>query len=543
MTPLTILGIFIFGALGGFLLSRLAGKGERSGLEEKTRLLTQQNAALAEQNQRQAEELAAVRQQLDAARIELERRAGFERLAEERAQALSQTSTELAQLRNHSAAELAQLRTEASAALTQTRSQAAAELAQSRAEASAELAQLRKDLAAKSEAEAQARTQASELSAKLEAEQNKLEESKKLLEGAKKTLADQFEALAARILEEKTKSFSEATQKDLGGVLQPLRSQIDEFRKKVEEAQSDSKTSAAKLEGLIGSLGTLNQQLAAEASNLATALRGSSKAQGDWGEFILRDLLEKAGLREGEQYSFQQIFTGVTVEGEKEKTARTDVILLLPGGRNLVVDSKVSLTAYTDFTNAASEEARKTALKQHIHSMRGHIAEIAKSGYHRLPGIEAPDFVVMFVPIEPAFLMALQADAELWSDAYKQGILLVGPTTLLYVIRIVNVLWQQEAQARNVRDVMDRGAELYDKFVNFVADLEKVGTSLRAVDTSYANAMKKLSQGRGNLIRQAEMLRELGVRSTKSLPKPLVDQAEEPTLALAAIAEETEGSC
>jgi DNA recombination protein RmuC len=247
-------------------------------------------------------------------------------------------------------------------------------------------------------------------------------------------------------------------------------------------------------------------------------------------------------LREGEQYSFQQVFSGATGEGEREKTARTDVILFLPGGRNLVVDSKVSLTAYTELTNAGSEEARKAALKQHLASMRGHVAEIAKSGYHRLPGIEAPDFVVMFVPIEPAFLVALQADAELWSDAYKQGILLVGPTTLLYVIRIVNVLWQQEAQARNVRDVMDRGAELYDKFVNFVTDLEKVGTSLRAADSNYANAMKKLSQGRGNLVRQAEMLKELGVRSTKQLPRTLVDASEGETMPLALAAVEEDGA-
>jgi DNA recombination protein RmuC len=531
LTPLTILGIFILGSIGGFLASRLAGKSEREALREKSTLLGQQNASLIEQNQRQSQDATELRQQLEAARTELDRRSGFERLAEERAQALNQTATELAQLRTQAAAELAR-----------TRTQAAAELTQARAEAGAEQAQIRGQLAAKTEAEAQARAQISRLESELKSERAGLQEKVALLESSKKALSDQFEALAGKILEEKSKSFSEATQKDLGGVLQPLRSQIDDFRKKVEEAQSDSKTSTAKLEGLIGSLGSLNQQLAAEANNLATALRGSAKAQGDWGEFILRDLLEKAGLREGEQYSFQQVFTGVQVEGEKEKTARTDVILLLPGGRNLVVDSKVSLTAYTDFTNAPSEEVRKTALKQHLVSIRGHIAEIAKSGYHRLPGIEAPDFVVMFVPIEPAFMMALQADADLWSDAYKQGILLVGPTTLLYVIRIVEVLWKQEAQARNVRDVMERGTALYEKFVGFVSDLEAVGKGLRTVDSNYNNAMKKLAQGPGNLVRQVEMLKELGVRSSKSLPKTLLDQAEEPVLELAAVAEENENA-
>ena len=215
-------------------------------------------------------------------------------------------------------------------------------------------------------------------------------------------------------------------------------------------------------------------------------MRGSSKTQGDWGEFILRDLLDKAGLREGEQYTFQQSFAVSEAEsGERTRSVRTDVIIFLPGGRNLVIDSKVSLTAYTDCVSAADEDARKAALKLHLASMRGHISGLAKAGYHNLPGIEAPDFVVMFVPIEPAFLMALQYDSELWADAYKQGILLVGPTTLLYVIRIINVLWQQERQARNVSDVMERGTELYEKFVGFVTDMELIGDSLRNTDKHY----------------------------------------------------------
>jgi DNA recombination protein RmuC len=355
-------------------------------------------------------------------------------------------------------------------------------------------------------------------------------------------LTQQFRLLSADILKESSKTFSEGSQKELGNLLNPLREQIKEFREKVEQAQSDSKTGVAKLEGLIGNLGSLNQQLAEEAKGLSTALRGSAKAQGDWGEFILRDLLEKSGLREGEQYSFQQNFSGLdTEDGAKPKSARTDVVILLPGGRNLVIDSKVSLTAYTEYANAADESARSGALKLHLASVRGHVAGLAKAGYQRLPGLETPDFVVMFVPVEPAFLLALQNDAKLWSDAYEQGILLVGPTTLLYIIRIVNVLWQQELQARSVRDVMDRGAELYEKFVNFVGDLEKVGASLRAADANYSSAMKKLSEGRGNLLRQVEMLKQLGIRTSKSLPQNLLDAAtaDEPGLALAAEADES----
>jgi DNA recombination protein RmuC len=400
---------------------------------------------------------------------------------------------------------------------------------------------LRRELQAKSDAESFAQKTIAELSTQLENEKKNLAEKLALLETAKQTLAHQFESLAGKILDEKSKNFSEGSQKELGTLLTPLREQIKEFREKVEKAQSDSNTGVTKLETLIGTLGGLNQQLSEEARNLSTALRGSSKAQGDWGEFILRDLLEKAGLREGEQYSFQQSFSGgIGEDGERAKTARTDVIVHFPGGRHLVIDSKVSLKAYTDSVNAETEEERKAALREHIKSVRGHIGALAKAGYHSLPGIETPDFVVMFVPVEPALLIALQSDSALWTDAYEQGILLVGPTTLLYIIRIVNVLWDQETQARNVKEVMDRGAELYDKFVGFVNDLEAVGKSLRGADQSYSNAMKKLTEGRGNLVRQVEMLKELRVPATKSLPRNLLDAAgvEEPGLALAAGAEE-----
>ncbi len=402
------------------------------------------------------------------------------------------------------------------------------------------LADTREELQAKAESERVQGARIKELEAELRNERQNMAEKIALLEQARQTLSNQFQTLATEILESKSKTFSETSQTQLGTLLDPLKTQIKEFRDKVEQAQSDSKTGVAKLEGLIGSLGNLNQQLAQEAHNLTTALRGSSKAQGDWGEFILRDLLEKAGMREGEQFSFQQTFTGLEDDdGAKQRTARTDVIVYLPGGRNLVIDSKVSLTAYTDYVNAENNDARNLALKSHLASVRAHVSGLSKAEYHRLPGLDAPDFVVLFVPIEPAFLFALQNDATLWADAYKQNILLVGPTTLLYIIRIVNVLWQQEMQARNVRDVMERGAELYDKFVGFVSDLEAVGKSLRSADQNYTAAMKKLSEGRGNLVRQVEMLKQLGLRTSKSLPQNLLDAAaaDEPGLALAAEAE------
>ena len=368
-------------------------------------------------------------------------------------------------------------------------------------------------------------------------EREQIAKMNEFVEHAREALKSEFKALSADTLKEESKSFAEGSKRDIEVLLDPLKTQIDEFRKKVEEAQSDSKTGVATLQGLIGGLNNLNQQLTEEARNLATALRGSAKAQGDWGEFILRDLLEKAGLREGEQYSFQQSFSASGGhDGDGARAARTDVIVFLPGGRNLVVDSKVSLTAYTDYVNAGSDEDRKNALKQHLSSVRGHIAGLTRAGYDRLPGVETPDFIVMFVPIEPAFLLALQNDADLWADAYHQGILLVGPTTLLYIIRIVNVLWHQDRQARNVKDVMDRGAKLYEKFAGFIADMEDIGSSLRSASRSYDDAWRKLSIGDGNLIRQVEKLRELGVKPRKPLPPKLISDAgiDEPAFALAA---------
>ena len=496
--PIVAVGVFLVGLWLGL-------RHGRSGLQL-------QLAQTLDFERRSAETLeAGLREQLDAAR------------------------TEVADLRPK-AEELAASRA-AYESLTSERARTVSQL-------ESERDTLRSDLRAKAETDRTQSARISQLEAELRGERQNMAEKVALLETARQALANQFESLAAEVLEKKSKTFAEASHKDLDTLLAPLQAQIREFREKVEQAQSDSKTGVTKLETLIGSLNGLNQQLSQDARNLTTALRGSAKAQGDWGEFILRDLLDKAGLREGEQYTFQQSFAGVESDGgDRARSVRTDVVLFLPGGRNLVIDSKVSLNAYTDCVNAISDTDRTAHLKLHLASVRGHIARLAKSGYHQLPELEAPDFVVMFVPVEPAFLMALQSDSELWSDAYKQGILLVGPTTLLFVIRIVNVLWQQERQARNVREVMDRGTELYEKFVGFVTDMEVLGDSLRKSDQHYTNAMKKLADGRGNLIRQVEMLKKLGLRTTKSLPKNLLDRADvdQAELALAADTEDQAG--
>ncbi len=387
-----------------------------------------------------------------------------------------------------------------------------------------------------------ARTQAariSELEALLASEQKKTEEKIALLETAKEVLSNQFKALAAGILDEKSKALSETSRTQLGTLLDPLKSQIKEFREKVEQTNVDSKTGVTELKTLIGTLGSLNQALTEEAHNLATALRRDTKMQGNWGETILRNILEKSGLQEGMHFSFQESFVETNADGELGQRRQTDVVVKVPGGHHLIIDSKVSLNAYNDSVNAETEKERADALKRHLNSVRNHYAELSTRNYQGLAGMESPDFVVMFVPIEPAFLLALQGDENIWYDAYRKKVLLCGPTTVLFVIRIVVDLWRQERQARNVEEVMKRGALLYDKFVGFVSDMEKVGKTLQTAREAHSDAMDKLTKENGNLVGQAEKLKKLGIRTSKSLAANLVDAAtfEEPGLALAASAD------
>lgn len=480
------------GILLGYWLGSKSAHAQAASSKAEADLLRQSTATLTA-------DLDSTRSQLEQVRAESATRAGFESLATEREKIIGQLTGEKNRLSS--------------------------------------------EVQAKSDEAAQAASTIAELNAKLVNEQNNMAEKLALLETAKKSLADQFQSLASEILDQKSKSFSEASQKELQPLLTPLREQLKDFREKVEKVQVDSKTDVTELKTLIGTLSGLNQQLSDEARNLTTALRGSAKAQGDWGELIARNLLEKAGLREGEQFRVQESFDAVE-NGEGRKKARPDVIVNLPGGRHLIIDSKVSLNAYTDSVNAESDADRKAAIKRHLASVRAHVDELAQRRYHKLNGLDTPDFVVMFIPIEPAFLTALREDESLWRYAYEKEVLLVGPTTFLFVIRIVDNLWQQELQARSVQDVMNRGTELYEKFVGFVADLEAVGKALRGADQSYGSAMKKLSEGRGNLVRQVEMLKQLGIRTSKSLPRTLLDRAEVdesdgPTLALAAESDDT----
>jgi DNA recombination protein RmuC len=376
--------------------------------------------------------------------------------------------------------------------------------------------------AAMAEEAAQLRAQHAALEATLTAERAAQEQKLALLEETRDQMTHQFRALASDILEEKSRRFTEQNQANLGQLLDPLKTRLQEFQAKVDQVYVQESKDRSALAQQVTSLLEMNQRLADEARDLTRALKGSTKTQGEWGEVVLERILEAAGLRRGHEYTVQE-----TISREDTSRVRPDVILHLPGDRKLVIDAKVSLVDYGTYCSSADEALRKHAATRHCASIREHIRGLAARNYHRLPGLETLDFVILFVPIEPAFLLALETDSNLWVDAWEKNILLVSPSTLLFVVRTVAHLWKQEEQVRNVQQIAERGAELYDKFVGFVDELSKVGVRIEQTRNAYDAALGKLSTGRGNLVRQVEMLRALGVQPTKRLPRQLTQQAEE----------------
>lgn len=358
-----------------------------------------------------------------------------------------------------------------------------------------------------------------EIRTRTEAERQNAEEKLNLLLQAKEALSNQFKTLATEILEEKSKRFAEQNQTSLGLLLEPLKTRLTEFQGKVEEVYVQEGKDRSALSAQVRQLVELNQALSQDAKNLTLALKGSTKTQGNWGELILERVLEASGLRKGDEYHVQD--NRVREDGSR---AQPDVVINLPEERKLVVDSKVSLLAYERYASAETDEERLIALRQHIDSIRNHIKSLSDKQYQALYG-KSLDFVLAFVPIEPAFMLAVTNDNELFMDAWRRNVLLVSPSTLLFVVRTVAHLWRQEAQSRNAQDIARRGAELYDKLCGFVEDLQLVGNRLGQARKAYDSAHSKLAIGRGNVIRQAEMLRDMGVKPSKALPRSLADIA------------------
>ncbi len=402
------------------------------------------------------------------------------------------------------------------------KSEALRRLVESNAETREQLSGERRKREEFQESESRLKSELSTITTRIEETKMNSEEKLALLQEARESLSIQFKNLAGEILEEKSQRFSQQNQAELKQLLDPLKLKISEFQTKVEDVYVKEGKDRTALATQVLQLMELNRTLSEEAQNLTRALTGSSKAQGNWGELLLDKVLEGSGLRKGIDYETQESHAR-----EDGSRAQPDVVINLPEDRHLVVDSKVSLNAYVDYANAVDESDRKNAVKRHIDSIRRHIGELSAKKYHALYSLNSTDFVLMFVPLEPAFMLAVTNDPELFAEAWEKNVLLVSPSTLLFVLRTVAQLWRQEAQSRNAQEIARRGGEFYDRMSAFITDLEKVGERIDQARNTYQDAWNKLCHNRGNVIRQAEMLKELGISPTKSLPQGLLDSAME----------------
>ena len=349
----------------------------------------------------------------------------------------------------------------------------------------------------------------------------KLAEQKGEIEELQEKFIKEFENLANKILEEKSSKFTEQNKANLDQILKPLSEKIKDFENKVEETNKESIDRNAALRQQLSSLKEMNLQMSQDAQNLVKALKGDTKAQGDWGEIQLERILERSGLRKGEEYSVQESFTA-----EDGSRKRPDIIVNLPEEKKIIIDSKVSLVDYERFVSAEEDDQKNIHIKAFINSVKRHIKDLSDKEYQNLFQEESLDFVLMFIPIEPAFSMAIQYGENLYVDAYDKNIIIVSPSTLLATLRTIANIWKQEYQSRNVIEIAKQSGALYDKFVGFVDDLIEVGNRMYQAKGSYEGAMNKLSEGTGNLVKRAEKIKQLGAKTTKSLPPKIVERAE-----------------
>ncbi len=351
--------------------------------------------------------------------------------------------------------------------------------------------------------------------------QDKLAEEGKRLEAQQVQLQSQFENMANAILEKKSEKFAVQNQKNIDQILKPLGEKIKSFEESVQDKYVKDQEGRAGLSKQITMLQEANQKISQDAINLTNALKGDSKTQGDWGELQLEVLLEKSGLSKDVHFRTQN-----SEKDEEGKEKRPDCIIDLPDHKNLIIDSKVSLKAYEQFINAATEDEKVLFLKKHLESLKNHIRDLASKNYPKLYSINAPDYVLMFVPIEPALISALQEDSEIFNLALSKNIILVSTSTLMATMRTVSFIWQQENQKKNVLEIARQSGALYEKFCGFVTDLDGVGKAIEAATKKYEAAQSKLHSGRGNLITSVEKIKKLGAKTTKSISQELLDKSE-----------------
>jgi DNA recombination protein RmuC len=352
--------------------------------------------------------------------------------------------------------------------------------------------------------------------------QQKLTEQKAEIQELQQKFTKEFENLANKIFKEKTDEFSKQSKTNLQEILNPLKDKITEFQSKVEETNKESIRGHASLREQLSMLKDMNQQITQEAKNLTEALKGQSKTQGNWGEFILESILEKSGLVKGREYVVQESLTA-----ESGKRFQPDVIIKLPENKSIVIDSKVSLVAYEKFVSEEDEHQKQLGLREHINSIRSHIKNLSSKNYQNLYQLESLDFVLMFMPVEPAFALAVQNDQTIFNDAFEMNIVIVSPSTLLATLRTISSIWRQEKQNRNAMEIAKQSGDMLDKFSAFVEDLISVGKGLISTKDNYDKAMNKLTDGRGNLISRAEKIKELGAKTSKQLPSSIINRADE----------------
>jgi len=365
------------------------------------------------------------------------------------------------------------------------------------------------------------KSEISQLQTKLKEQNKSMEEKVKLLQNNEEKLKLEFENLATKIFTDNSKKFSEQNQENLGHMLNPMKSQLVDFKKKVEDVYDKEAKDRSLLSAELKTLKELNQKMSAEAHNLTNALKSDSKKQGKWGEMVLEKVLENSGLRQNHEFKRE-----VSLKDDENKPFRPDVIVYLPNNRHIIIDAKTSLTAYNEYMSEENNELKQIHLRNHIKSVKDHIKLLANKKYEDLQNINSLDFVFMFIPIEGALLLALDNDVNLYDEAFKQKIILVSPTTLLVSLRAVENTWRYERQAQNIKAVYKRAEELYKKFHGFVDDLKKVGKGLESARTNYDEAFRKLSKGDGNLIRQVTMLKKVSnIKPKRELDSVLVDGA------------------
>ncbi|MBK5202284.1 MAG: DNA recombination protein RmuC [Prolixibacteraceae bacterium] len=344
--------------------------------------------------------------------------------------------------------------------------------------------------------------------------ETQMQEMKKLRE--KFTI--EFENAANKILKQNSEDFTSLNQKNIGEILNPLKEKIQLFEQKVTDTYEKGLKDQTDLKAELKKLRDMNQRISEDADHLTKALKGDVKKQGNWGEVILDRVLEFSGLTEGREYKKQY-----NIKGEEGQILQPDILIMLPGEKHIIVDSKVSLVAYEKAVNAINDEEQKTYTEEHIRSIRSHIKELNEKHYEKIPGLNTPDFVLLFIPLESSFSAAIQSDNELFAYAWSRKVVIVSPSTLLATLRTIASVWQQENQTRNTLEIAQQGGRLYDKFVNFIKDLEQIGTNIDQTKKNYDAAMNKLQIGRGNLVHSAEKLRELGAKTAKKLPEKYSD--------------------